>query len=151
MAPMKPVAVDGSDHGASRPGNRTDRLAGVCGSWPFACGTAPRFEGGVFPNLSIVIGLRPERCLQFAWHMRSAGIPMSNVDQDDDERTRRGAFWSRFAMTLLSLRASLDSRVTGDVDASGSGDSSSPESSTVRSNGDGPGEGSEKRNADRAD
>lgn len=76
---------------------------------------------------------------------------MSNVDQDDDERTRRGAFWSRFAMTLLSLRASLDSRVPGEVEASGSGDSASPEGSTARSNGDGPDEGIEKSNTDRVD
>lgn len=76
---------------------------------------------------------------------------MSNVDQDDDERTRRGAFWSRFAMTLLSLRASLDSRVTGDVDASGSGDSVSQESPPARTNGNGPGERTAENGPDRAD
>lgn len=55
---------------------------------------------------------------------------MARVDHDEDEQTKRGAFWSRFAMTLLSLRASLDSRVEIDRDASGSGDGGSPKDSS---------------------
>ena len=55
---------------------------------------------------------------------------MARVDHDDEEQTKRGAFWSRFAMTLLSLRASLDSRVEIDRDPSGSGDGGSAKDSS---------------------
>lgn len=60
---------------------------------------------------------------------------MANIQHEDDERAKRGAFWSRMAVTLLSLKASLDKRVEAELESSGPSGSQEPEGPGNRSNG----------------
>jgi hypothetical protein len=60
---------------------------------------------------------------------------MANIQHEDDERAKRGAFWSRMAVTLLSLRASLDKRVEAELESSGPTESQGPDGRGNHSNG----------------